>query len=316
MRRCIIPIFVVPYVQNSNKTFGILCLSSAVGLFLYWTMSLIGVFLRIARFGLDMPEVNTSTGIIGAVCVALFALGIISVKAESIFSVKAKPARALVLVRNTQGKVASILGAEYAHVANGKDVTADHKAKSDLQEPRPRKKGKVKYVLGIAILISLVSGYVLTALATGYTVQDLATGTYAPVMVVASQSMQPVLNGGDLIFVRKEQFENIEPGDIIAFNVPSPYDKLASSPTVHRVVEKWTENGESYFKTRGDNNSGADLWNIPAKNVIGEYTHVKIPYIGFVLVFLRSSLGLASVTLTLALSTFYDYYKKRRNHKS
>lgn len=266
-----------------------------------------------------MPELNTSTGIIGAVCVALFTMGIISVKAESIISARARPSRTLVLVRNTRGNVASILGAEYGYVASDtskENVAADHKVKSDLQKPQQRKKGKTKYVLGIAILTSLVSAYALTALATGFTVQDLTAGRYAPAMVLASQSMQPVLNSGDLIFVRKESFENIEPGDIIAFNVPSPYDKLASSPTVHRVVDKWTENGEGYLETRGDNNPGADSWHVPAKNVIGEYTHVKIPYIGYVFVFLRSSLGLASIALTLVLFTSYDYYKKRRNHKS
>jgi len=255
-----------------------------------------------------MPEVNASTGIIGAVCVALFTMGIISVRT--------KPAKTLVLVRNTEGKVASILQAEYGRVPSGKATAATLKVKPDLQAPQPRKHGKAKYVLGAAILIALISGYASTALVMGYTVQDLTSGMYSPIMVVASQSMQPILNNGDLIFVRREQVENIEPGDIIAFNVPSPYDKLAPSPTVHRVVEKWTENGESYFKTRGDNNYGADSWNIAAKNVIGEYTHLKIPYIGFIFIFLRSSLGLASVTLTLALSSVYDYYRKRRNHKS
>ncbi len=307
-------------MQNSTKTFGILCVSSAVGLFLYWAMSLIGMFLRTTRFGLEMPEVNTSTGIIGAVCVALFTMGIISVKADSIISAKARPTRTLVLVRNTRGNVASILGAEYGHVASetGKEnVVADPKVKSEPLEPQQKKKRKTKFVMGgIAILTVLVSAYALTALGTGFTVQDLTAGKYAPAMVVASQSMQPVLDSGDLIFIRKEPLENIEVGDIIAFNVPSPYDKLASSPTIHRVVEKLTENGETYFKTRGDNNFGVDSWNIPAKNVIGEYSHVKIPYVGFVFVFLRSSLGLASVALTLVLSTFYDYYKKRRNHKS
>lgn len=303
-------------MQNSTKTFGILCLSSAVGLFLYWTMSLISIFLRIARFGLDMPEINTSTGIIGAVSVALFTMGAISVKANPFFSAKSRPTRTLVLVRNTKGRVSSIIQDEYRPAISGKGGAEDRKAKSSLQEPQPKRSGKSKYFLGIAVLVSLVSGYALTTLATGYTAQDLTTGRYAPVMVVASQSMQPVLNSGDLVFLRKEPLENIESGDIIAFNVPDPYDKMAASPTLHRVVEKWTENGETYFKTRGDYNSAADSWTVPAENVIGEYAHVKIPYIGSVVVFLKSSLGLASVALTLALSTSYDYYKKRRNHRS
>jgi signal peptidase I len=291
---------------NSTKAFGVFCLSSGVGLFLYWTMFLISNFLRITRFGVDMPNTNVSTGIIGAVCVALFAFGIISARS--------KPSKTLVLVRNAEGRVASIFQAEYS-VTHGKPKHTNSAVQPPMEEPRLRKRGKAKYVLGIAVLAALVGGYGLTGLMMGYAVQDVMSGMCSPFMVVSSQSMQPALDYGDLIVLRGAQAENIKSGDIIAFNVPSPYDRLASSPTVHRVVEKWTENDEIYFKTRGDYNTNADSWEVPAENVVGKYTEFKIQYLGFIVIFLKSPLGLALLALTVALTFVYDHYRKKGKHE-
>jgi signal peptidase len=104
-------------------------------------------------------------------------------------------------------------------------------------------------------------------------------------------------------------------GDIIAFNVPSPYDRLAASPTVHRVVEKWTEDGGVYFKTRGDQNNNADAWTVSSENVISKYTQYKIPYIGFVFILLATPLGLALLASTIALAFVYNHFKKKENVK-
>jgi signal peptidase len=127
--------------------------------------------------------------------------------------------------------------------------------------------------------------------------------------------MQPALNYGDLILMKGESVDSVDVGDVIAFNVPSPYDKVASSPTVHRVVEKWKENGEIYFGTKGDGNSDADAWSVPAENVIGVYAQFKLPYVGSLVIFLKSPLGLASLALALALVCVYSYYNKKVRHK-
>ena len=262
-------------------------------------MFLISYFLRITRFGVEVPNINASTGIIGAVCVALFTFGIISIRL--------KPTKnTLVLVRNAEGKVSSILQAEHG-MTQGKAKRTTIEVKSAMEAPQPRKFCKPKSILLIALLTAPVIGYASTA---------LVFGTYSPFMAVSSQSMQPTLNYGDLVVMRREQAENINLGDIIAFNVPSPYDKLASSPTVHRVVEKWTENDEIYFKTRGDYNNNADAWDVPAENVVGEYTQFKIPYMGLIFVFLKTPLGLALLALTVASVFVYDHYKKNWKHEA
>ena len=291
-------------MKSSTNLFSILCLSSATGLSLYWLMFLMSSVPRMVRYGLGTPEMYASTGIIGAVCVALFALGIVSFRA--------KPAKTLVLVRNGEGRVVSINEAEYGRVARGK--ASAPKAKP-IQASQARKQGKAKHVIGVTVLAALVlGGYASMMVMMGYTPQDLMSGMCSPFMVISSQSMQPVLNYGDLIIVRREPSERIEVGNIIAFNVPSPHDKLAPSPTVHRVVEKWTESGESYFKTMGDNNQGKDPWTVSGKNVIGKYAG-KIPYLGLVVLFLRSTPGLALTATAIALSSLYSYFTKKESKK-
>ena len=281
-------------MRNSTKTFGVLCLSSSIGLFLYWIMFLIDYFMRATRFSISASSTNISTAIVGAVCVALFTLGL--------FSVKSKPSRPLVLMRNTKGKIASIASAE--SLSHKKARYTNSGIKSPLEMPLPRKtSNKTKYFYGIAMVTVVVSSYGLTA---------LIMGTYSPLMIVSSQSMQPALNYGDLIIMRGEDSQNIDVGDVIAFNVPSPYDRLAASPTVHRVVEKWTENGEVYFKTRGDQNTNVDVWDVPAENVVAKYTQYKVPYVGFAFIFLASPLGLGLLVLIFALTFVYSHFKKKR----
>jgi signal peptidase I len=297
----------VPTVKNTAKTFGVLCLSAGAGLFLYWTMFLLSNFLRVQRFGTEIPNVNFSTGVIGAVCVALLTLGLISLKSKSTST--------LVMVRTAQGRVGSIVKADYSAIQlSGNHMKLGVKTVSEL--PQLKKHRRLKYFVGVAAIAVVVSGYFLTALLMGFTLQGIMFAGSSPLMVVSSQSMKPALNYGDLILMKGERVDDVSVGDIIAFNVPSPYDQVASSPTVHRVVEKLSENGEIYFKTKGDGNANADAWIVPAGNVVGVYTQNKIPYLGSLVIFLKSPPGLSSLILVFALVFFYSYYKKKESHKN
>jgi signal peptidase len=205
------------------------------------------------------------------------------------------------MVRNAGGKVCSILRSEYPST-NRKIEQSAFDLKSAIEAPKLRLHLKTRHILGIAVLTALVSGYALIG---------LAMGMFTPIMAVSSQSMQPTFNYGDLIIIKGAQAEDIGVGDIVAFNVPTPYDRLAASPTVHRVVEKWTENDKIYFKTKGDGNPSADGWKVPAENVVGEYAELKVPYMGSVAIFLRTPLGGALLALAVASVFLYSYYKKK-----
>jgi hypothetical protein len=44
--------------------------------------------------------------------------------------------------------------------------------------------------------------------------------------------------------------KNIQVGDITAFKVPRPYNNMAPSPIIHRVIDKIIGDGNIYFKQR------------------------------------------------------------------
>jgi signal peptidase len=269
-------------------------------------MFLLSTFLRIQHFGTEIPNVNLSTGIIGAICAALITLGTVSLRSKS--------SSTMVMVRTAEGRVSSIYQADCRMIR----LKADYPKGSVGTVPEIvqfRKHKRTKYIVGVAALAALVCSYPLTGLLMGFTLQQIVIAGSSPLMVVSSQSMQPALNYGDLILMKGESVDSVDVGDVIAFNVPSPYDKVASSPTVHRVVEKWNENGQIYFGTKGDGNSDADAWSVPAENVIGVYAQFKLPYVGSLVIFLKSPLGLACLTLALALVFVYSYYSKKVRHK-
>jgi signal peptidase I len=124
----------------------------------------------------------------------------------------------------------------------------------------------------IAIMLGIVFGF-------WYGVQ-WGLHTEYPGLAVASQSMEPTLNVGDLIVVQgtpaTQIYANYLNGDIIVFRRPfgDPTELI-----VHRaVVKEW--NGTNWlFTTKGDNNAGADPQRIPDDFVIGKVIG-KIPWIG------------------------------------
>ncbi len=86
------------------------------------------------------------------------------------------------------------------------------------------------------------------------------------------------------------------------FLVFIPQDKQADGssffftyygPVIHRVVDKYEEDGTTYFQTKGDHNSMSQPnfeQKIPQEDVIGVAT-VRIPYVGYVKIWITQILG-------------------------
>jgi len=265
---------------------GMVCLSSAVGLLLYWIMFM-NLLPRVMR-----PEALSImpllSGTVGAAVVALLYLAFSSF----ITSAKGKPRETLVL-RRGEGGVASVGWAEIGHAARtwSPEVKPREtpRARSNQKTPHRGKYPKAKF-LGIGASIALVLGILAWS------------GISTPFMVVSSQSMRPALNYGDLVVIRGGSAEEIQVGDVIAFEVPNPYKAAVQSPVIHRVTEKFVDGDGIYFKTRGDANPEEDPWEVPAGNVLGEYA-AKVPYLGFPILFAKSPFGLAFL-LSLAILSF------------
>mgnify|MGYP002709221328 FL=1 len=105
-------------------------------------------------------------------------------------------------------------------------------------------------------------------------------------LVIGSDSMNPNINKGDIVIVKKiksEQIENIEVGDILVFN-------MRNKVVVHRVQKINDNNNRISFITKGDNNIDVDNWVVNENDVIGIVT-AKIPIVGYPTVWLNEMIG-------------------------
>lgn len=140
----------------------------------------------------------------------------------------------------------------------------------------------VRGALPLLIFFLIVLFFATNALGT-------VLGTQYPLLVVASGSMRPTLEVGDIIIVEGVDYESIHAsptdGDVVVYRDPRPF---GSELIVHRAVDK-TPLG---LITKGDANQRPDPWSpIPPNYVVGKWTGIKIPYwtgLGYLSLLLKS----------------------------
>ncbi|WP_246516474.1 signal peptidase I SipW [Salicibibacter cibarius] len=119
---------------------------------------------------------------------------------------------------------------------------------------------------------------------------------------VLSGSMEPEIQTGSMIAVQPtEETTQFEKGDVITFT--NSDDNLVT----HRVHEVESD-GQQYI-TKGDNNNSTDSEPVLAENVLGEYTGLTVPFLGYAFVFATSEQGAVLLlilpgVLLLAYSAF------------
>jgi len=150
-----------------------------------------------------------------------------------------------------------------------------------------------------------------------------ALATEFPLCGVASGSMIPTLQVGDLIIVQGvSDASNIEaapkyasnPGDIIVFYNPKSY-KDPNDLIVHRAINKTCDEGEGkwYFDTQGDANPGPDNWDVPEDFVVGKVVFFRIPLVGFITFLMRTPAAILVVLppLILLVMDWIPFFKKQ-----
>ena len=98
---------------------------------------------------------------------------------------------------------------------------------------------------------------------------------------VASGSMEPTLQIGDLIITKEKSKKDIKVGDIISF-------KDGDSTITHRVIKVISQNGEILYQTKGDNNNVSDEKNIKYEDVEGVYVD-HIPELGKMYIYIQKT---------------------------
>jgi len=100
---------------------------------------------------------------------------------------------------------------------------------------------------------------------------------------VLTPSMEPAYKVGDMVFVKIENADVINVGDVITFNPSSD----GGAYLTHRVTEKiedYEGSGVTCFRTKGDANDSEDTFLIDEGRVIGR-VKLGIPKLGYVVRF-------------------------------
>lgn len=134
-----------------------------------------------------------------------------------------------------------------------------------------------------------------------------ALRTSHPLFAVASGSMKPTLQVGDLIVVQglnaSEINANYSNGDVIVFRKPTNSRDLI----VHRAVEKKLDGDTWSFRTKGDNNSGVDPWWVSEKDLIGKVIGPSAPLLGYTFLFMQAPIGMLIVVAIMLVSILIGY---------
>lgn len=104
-------------------------------------------------------------------------------------------------------------------------------------------------------------------------------------VTVMSGSMEPVISAGDVLIIHDEDEYNAE--DIVTFW----RDEVL---VTHRLIEE----REQGWITKGDYNNAVDSQLVQKNQIIGKVI-VIIPYLGLVILYLRTPLGILTVIILL-----------------
>lgn len=122
--------------------------------------------------------------------------------------------------------------------------------------------------------------------------------------VIVSKSMEPNIMVGDAIFVKQVEEQNLSKGDIISF-------RDGQDINTHRIVDIIHENGETFYKTQGDNNRSADRELITFDKIEGKY-QFKINGFGKFNELLKNRITLVILLVILILISVYQVRLSKR----
>jgi signal peptidase len=117
-------------------------------------------------------------------------------------------------------------------------------------------------------------------------------------LVVVSGSMEPALQVGDLIVIRRQ--DRYQAGDIITF-------REGGTMVTHRLIDI---QGERLI-TQGDANNTPDSNPVHIQQVEGSLA-LRIPMVGHLLLYLKTPPGIISALLVAAILTLLSYRKETR----
>lgn len=133
----------------------------------------------------------------------------------------------------------------------------------------------------------------------------LSLGTSPFWYAVSTNAMHPAYNLGDMVFIKKTDFDKLSVSDVVVFDGPENPSLL-----IMRIIS--IDENQNTFTTKGDNNAKSLLWeiNIPSQNLKGKVIF-SIPLLGYLDIY---HIGfLVRIILIYILACFISLIPFRKN---
>lgn len=157
------------------------------------------------------------------------------------------------------------------------------------------------------ISIFFVIGYTILSMLLFFFILQAILNTIMPVGIAITDSMEPYINKGDLIFIKGVDPAEIQcgtiqdkDGDVIVFDASGLWYDAPDTPVGHRVVQKWNGENGWIFRTKGDANPKIDPSIIPEDRIFGVVCGT-IPFIGWIFIYLTNPSILILLIIIAAL---------------
>lgn len=124
------------------------------------------------------------------------------------------------------------------------------------------------------------------------------------VLQVVSESMKGTLNINDVIIAKKVEVKSLNVGDIIVF-------KKDGAVITHRITNIVKRYDKLEFETKGDANNTPDKGTVKEENIEGKYI-CTIKYIGNILKFIKTPIGLTLVVTIPIITMLFVIMKERK----
>ena len=175
---------------------------------------------------------------------------------------------------------------------------------------------KVLTVIGTVLCIILIPILIIncTLIIKSFTSEEVPSVAGKLPLIVLTDSMYPVIQSGDLIICSTAQPEEIEAGDVIAF-----FDPAGNGTTIvtHRVLEVTERDGQTAWRTKGDNNNTEDRLLVTGEKLVAVYEGTRLAGFGNVALFMQTTPGLVvCVVCPILLLVGYDVLRRRKLEKS
>ena len=123
--------------------------------------------------------------------------------------------------------------------------------------------------------------------------------------VIYGSSMEPTIKLGSLILAKPANVGDLQVGDIIVF-------RSGNETTVtHRITGIREEDGQRYFKTKGDATNGADPQEVRLEGGVHRLAY-HVPYVGYFVDFAKSTTGMILLVVLPALGLMALYLTNSR----